>query len=165
MPDFGLELHGELKVALRFREFPQLAHDRLLAALQNIEQRMAAAVLADEPEKTGELRSLTGGRVYDDETKISARVGVRTEDGNQARKAAALEYGSHKALTVRAHTARLAHIWARAIAQIQVNIPAYTRTPDLTARRFLRGGLDAVYGDAITDLRAAIDAAVEDSNA
>ena len=110
MTDFAIELTDERRAVLRFETFPAFAHDRLLAALQNIEARLEAAVIADEPQQKGKLRSLTGGRVYDHGNRIAAVVGVRAPDQNEARKAAALEYGSHQALKLRAHAAKLAHL-------------------------------------------------------
>jgi hypothetical protein len=166
MTTIGIELTGERAAILRFEQFPKFAHDRLFAALQNIEQRLEAAVLAAEPEKTGQLKSITGGRVYDHDNRIAAVVGVRTQDGNIARKAGALEYGSrHESLMVRAHTAKLSHLWGRAISPISVEVGAHSRTPNIDAFRFLRGPLDAIRSTAIAELQAALDAATKDGSA
>ena len=161
---FGVDIAGDTRAVLRFERFPSVAHDRLLATLQSLERRLEAAVLAEEPEKSGDLKSLTGGRVYDHGDRIAAVVGVRTTTPAQARKAAALEYGSRGAsITVSAHTAKLDHLWSRAIAPIMVNVPSFTRTPSITARRFLRGPIQALHDDAITEMRAALDAAVAEA--
>ena len=161
---FGVDIAGDTRAVLRFERFPSVAHDRLLVTLQSLERRLEAAVLAEEPEKSGELKSLTGGRVYDHGDRIAAVVGVRTTTPAQARKAAALEYGSRGAsITVSAHTAKLDHLWSRAISPIMVNVPSFTRTPSITARRFLRGPIQALHDDAITEMRAALDAAVAEA--
>lgn len=166
MTQFALEISGDRSAALRFEQFPAFAHDRLLGALQSIEQRLEAAVLASEPTRSGALRGLTGGRVYDHGNRIAAVVGVRAQTADEARKAAALEYGSRKqAITVRAHEARLAHIWKRAIAEINVSVPSYERTPDIAAVRFLRSPIQAIRDEALAELRAALDQAVEDASA
>ena len=161
---FGVDIVGDTRAVLRFERFPSMAHDRLLATLQSLERRLEAAVLAEEPEKSGDLKSLTGGRVYDHGDRIAAVVGVRTTTPAQARKAAALEYGSRGAsITVSAHTAKLDHLWSRAIPPIMVNVPSFTRMPSITARRFLRGPIQALHDDAITEMRAALDAAVAEA--
>jgi hypothetical protein len=162
MPQFGLEITGDTKAVLRFQQFPQAAHDRLLTVLRSLEARLEAAVLAQEPTATGAMRTLTGGRVYDHGARIAAVVGVRATSANEARKAAALEYGSHKALTVRAHTASLSHLWSRAIATISVQVPAHPRTPNIDEVRFLRGPLDALRSDAIAEMEAAVASATQD---
>jgi hypothetical protein len=162
--DLGIALDGSAnRVALRFEHFPQAAHDRLLATLTSLEQRLEAMVIAAEPNLSGALRGLTGGRVYDHDSRIAAVVGVRTQTKAEALKAAALEYGSHKALMVRAHTAKLAHLWSRAINQIVVDVPEYGRTSNIDPLNFLRGPLAAIRGDALDEMRAALDAAVKDA--
>ena len=163
--DFGLDLQGsDAKVILRFQQFPRDVHDRLLLAMRSIEQRLEVAVVAGEPARTGALRQLTGGRVYDHDTRIAAVVGVRATSPNEAKKAAALEYGSSKPLTVRAHEASLAHVYSRAIAPITVQIGAHARTPNIDPFRFLRGPPQAIRSQAIADMRAAVDQAVQGSN-
>jgi hypothetical protein len=163
--EFGLEITGDRTATLRFEQFPQQAHDRLLTALQAIEARLEAAVLAQAPDKTGALRSLIGGRVYDHDTRIAAVVGVRTTAAAQARKASALEYGSHAPIAVRAHTAKLAHFWSRMVNPIMVDVRAHGRTPNIVAKKFLRGPIEAIRGQALAELQAALDAAVEGANA
>jgi hypothetical protein len=161
---FGVDIVGDTRAVLRFERFPAAAHDRLLATLKSLEKRLEAAVLAEEPEKSGKLKSLTGGRVYDHGDRIAAVVGVRVTNANQARKAAALEYGSRgTSITVSAHTAKLDHLWSRAISPISVNVPSFNRTPTITAKRFLRGPIQVLHDEAIAEMRAALDAAVADA--
>ena len=161
----GRVIVGDNRTVLRFERFPDAAHDRLFATLQSLEKRLEQAVLAAEPEKSGEIKSLTGGRVYDHGDRIAAVVGVRVTNANQARKAAALEYGSRgTSITVSAHTAKLAHLWSRAISPISVNVPSFTRTPSITARRFLRGPIQALHDTALAEMRAALDAAVTEAS-
>lgn len=156
--NLGLELTGDREVTLRFETFPQAVHARLLAAMQQIEQRLQAAVIAAQPSRSGALRSMTGGRVYDHGNRIAAVVGVRANTPNEAKKAAALEYGSRgMAVTVRTHTASLDHLWARAIAPIRVTVPDHHRVPNIRAQRFLRGPLDAMAPSILQDLAQAVD--------
>lgn len=162
----GIEVQGDRQVALRFAQFPDFAHDRLYAALQSIEQRLEAAVKAAEPVRTGKLHRETGGRVYDHGDRLAAVVGVRVAGGEsaiEAGKAAALEYGAHRAFQVRAHAASLGHLWSRAIAPIAVEVRAHTRRPNIEERRYLRGPLDAIRGDALRELRDAVGDAVAEA--
>ena len=162
----AVDLTGDTRAVLRFEKFPAALHDRLFATLQSLEKRLEAAVLAAEPERSGELKSLTGGRVYDHGDRIAAVVGVRTRNANDARKAAALEYGSRgTAVHEKAHTMRLNHLWSRAISEITVNVPTYDRVPSIAARLFLRGPIKAMHETAIAEMRTALDTAVQDTSA
>lgn len=162
MTMFGIELTNERAATLRFEKFPEFAHDRLLGALQNIEQRLKAAVLAAEPGKTGSLKAQTGGRVYDHGNRIAAVVGVRAPNANDARKAAALEYGSRGvAITMHHRLSRISALSQRAGSDPLTM--EWRRTPTITAQRFLRGPMDAIRGGALAELQAALDAAVQDA--
>ncbi len=170
MSDFGVSLSGsERKVILRFAEFPSFAHDRLLIALTNIEQRLEAAVLAAAPQgATSTLSRLIGGRVYDHGTRIAAVVGVRVKDAADpraaARKAAALEYGSRGTpIRVRAHSMSLDHFWNRAVSKRSEIVKGYSRTPKIAAVRFLRDPAQALRESAIAEMRAAVASAAQDT--
>jgi hypothetical protein len=162
----GIEVQGERQVALRFEQFPQFAHDRILAALQDIEGRLEAAVRGAEPARTGRLQGETGGRVYDHGDRMAAVVGVRARSGdsNEAGKAAALEYGAHRAFEVRAHAMSLTHLWGRAIAPISVQVAGHTRRPNISERRYLRGPIDAIRGAALDQIRNAVAEAVAEAS-
>lgn len=164
MATLGIELVDERRATLRFEQFPQFAHDRLLLALRNIEQRLEAAVRAAEPSRTGKLQAQTGGRVYDHGSRIAAVVGVRAPDANDAKKAAALEYGSKQALMIRAHSMKLTHLWGRAISPITVRTLPHPRVPNLPAQRFLRGPLEAMRASALAEMQAVVTAAVKDAD-
>ena len=165
---FGVDIGGDTRVVLRFERFPSLAHDRLLAALKNIEQRLEAAVLASLPaDKSGNLRSMVGGRVYDHGNRIAAVVGVRVKDAaspaQAARKALTLEFGNRgNAITMKAHRMRLDHAWANAITPKMVDVGSYSRTPTIAAMNFLRGPAAAIRPEAIAEMQAAVAAAQKD---
>jgi hypothetical protein len=166
--DLGISISNERAAILRFTRFPDFAHDRLLAAMQQLELRLEAAVLAQEPaapKGTGELKRLTGGRVYDHGSRIAAVVGVRAETQHQAVKAAALEYGSHSTIAVKAHQMKLGHLWSRAMAPREVDVRTHFRTANLPALRFLRDPVAALQAEAAARLRAALDDAVRDASA
>jgi hypothetical protein len=164
MTAFGIEVTGDRAAILRFDQFPKAAHDRLYEALTQIEQQLEAAVIAAEPTRSGMLRSQTGGRVYDHENRIAAVVGVRAESGNDARKAAALEYGSKgTSIAVQAHLMTLDHIWRRAISPIAVDVPEYMRRPMIAPHEFLRGPVDAIRSTAIAQMQDAVNQATQDN--
>ena len=157
---FGIELTGDRRATLRFDQFPTFAHDRLLAALQRIEQRLEAAVRAQVPVKTGKLQSLVGGHVYDHVNRIAAVVGIVDKTQQGARKAAALEFGSRGVSIAMHRVTSTASLLARANRPLKSE---WRRTPTLQPHRFLRGPLDAIRGSAIAEMRAAIDQAIADS--
>lgn len=163
MAIFGIELAEDRRVTLRFEKFPGFAHDRLLAALQRIEQRLHAAVLAETPVRTGALKAQIGSHTYDHGARIAAVVGVRDKTARGAKKATALEYGAKKPMIVKAHEAKLSHVYGRLISPIMVTIPAHQRTPNITARRFLRGPVQAIRSSALAELQAAMEQATRDA--
>lgn len=163
---FAVDIAGDTRAVLRFDKFPAVLHDRLFATLTSLERRLEAAVLAAEPERSGELKSLTGGRVYDHGDRIAAVVGVRTQSQSKARKAAALEYGSRGvAVTQSAHKMRLDHVWLRARMGAPVDVGTYSRTPTLRAMNFLRGPIKSLQQSALSEMRAAIAFAAAESDA
>jgi len=159
MAVFGIEIRSgsERAAILRFEQFPTFAHDRLLAALWRIERRLETSIRAAQPAKTGQLRSLTGGRVYDHGTRMAAVVGVRANNADDALKAAALEYGSARALMVRAHQTKLTHLWGRATVPMVVQRSGHIRRSNLSAHRFLRGPMAAIRADAVAELKVAVE--------
>ena len=163
---FAVDIAGDTRAVLRFDRFPAVLHDRLLATLTSLERRLEAAVLAAEPERSGELKSLTGGRVYDHGDRIAAVVGVRTKSQSKARKAAALEYGSRGvAVAEIGHKMRLDHAWLHARIGAPVDVKAISRTPTLRAMNFLRGPIKSLQQSALSEMRAAIEAAGAESDA
>lgn len=164
MTTFSIEISGDRQATLRLASFPDAAYARLVSAMERIEARLEMAVLAAEPNRTGALRALTGGQVYhDNPNRVAVRVGVRAETQAEAEKAAALEYGSRgTAVSIAAHKASLDHFWARAVSPIVVQVGPYSRTPAITARRFLRGPIDMIRTEAFAEMRAALDAAATD---
>lgn len=164
--EFGLAISGDRETILRFDRFPQAAHDRLLQALRSIEERLLGMVLAAEPSKGSTLRGQTGGSVYDHGDRIAAVVGPNVPKGDSvaAGKAAALEWGARKAFEVRAHQMGLDHVFNRLMQKRPVSVPAYTRTPNIPEFRYLRGPAEALRDEALAQMRAALDAAANDTD-
>ena len=48
--DFGVVISGDRAVALKFDQFPQQAHDRLLARITDLTAQLLARVQSAEPE-------------------------------------------------------------------------------------------------------------------
>lgn len=167
MTAFSIQITGDRETRIRLEQFPDGVYDRLVIAMEGIEQRLEVAVLAAEPKRTGALRAITAGRVYhDNPNRVAAVVGIRADNAEDAKKAAALEYGSRgTSIDVAAHQASLAHIWSRAVSPLTVNVGPHSRVPNITAQRFLRGPMDMTRAQAFADLQGAVDGAVEDANA
>ncbi len=161
--DLGVEIQGDLQIALRFEEFPHrfaVAWERRITALT---AQMLARVLGAEPSRTGKLRAETRSFVDVKDDRIRGAVAVVTGgDQSEHGKAGALEYGAHGSVGVAAHSQNLSHIYDRMIQPMQVFVDAYSRHVNITERRFERGTLDSMRSQVIEELRAALaDAAAE----
>jgi hypothetical protein len=161
--EFGLELIGERRAGLRFEEFPERARQALVEHMNSITQRLLARVQGEEPELTGKLRSETTARVSSGENYVRGSVGVRVPGGEssgaEAGKAAALEYGAHKTVAVKAYSKSLDHVFTHAMAPTTVMVSAYQRRANIAERKFLRGPLDEMHDAIIAELRAALEEA------
>lgn len=137
---------------------------RLIDSMNGVQQRLEAAVRADAPQRTGALRSQVGGRVYSDNpNRVAAYVGIYSKDKNSARKAAALEYGSRgMAILVRAHTAKLTHIFHRLAGPISVTRKAHVRRPTIAEHAFLRGPFQNQRREIVAELQAAVQRAIDE---
>ena len=153
---------GDRKIELIFEEFPQRMHAALLARVREITDRLEMRVRGGAPRLTGKLQSLIKEVVYDDRgDRISGRVSVTGEYA----KAAALEYGVHRDVAVKAHLEYVNHVFgARLSAPSQAMVKAYNRKVDLQARRFLRGPEAEMSGEITQDLQDAIDQAVDETS-
>lgn len=158
------EIDGIRQVGLRFEQFPDRARKKIMERILGLTERLHAAVEGAEPDRTGALRAETKGWVDDGKNYIVGRVGLPggVYPHSDYGKAAALEYGSHHPFQVKAHEARLAHFWGRAVAPTEVFIRAHSRTPNIAARLFLRSSLDAMRGEIIAELEAALAEATEE---
>lgn len=151
----GIAISGDRQVALRFDEFPQQAHEALRAHITTLVADLRARVVAAEPKRTGRLERETVAVVNDGANRITGLVRISAEFG----KAGALEYGAHGTAKLKAHYARLDHVYSRLVAPMSVMIAAHSRQVDIAEHRFLRSGLDAVRDEAVNEMRAALDEA------
>ena len=159
MPQISYTVTGDRRVELKLEEFPKSVHDRLLDRITGLTRELEARVQAAEPDKTGKLRRDTASRIFDDQDKITGRVTIEADFA----KAAALEYGAHRAAKVSAHLMRLDHVFARLIAPMTVLVQMHRRTPNITEHRFLRGTLAQMAPEIQAQLEAAVAEAAAES--
>ena len=152
MTEIAIEITGDRKVGLKFERFPQEAHDALLARITGLTADLKDRVIAAEPERTGRLKSETRSAVEDRPNRITGRVFI----GAEFAKAAALEYGAHGTTTVKAHPARLGHVFARLIEPMTVIVAQHDRRVNIAEQRFLRGALAEIAPVAIEQMKEAL---------
>lgn len=152
--EINIVISGERDVAARLDQFPARVHDRLLARITSLTNRMAADERSRAPSRTGRLRSEIKARIDETPDLVRGRVTVDTSgDRNERAKAGALEYGAHRAAAVKAFD-RAGHTPSGDPASQAV--AAYSRRTNIIERRFMRGALDDLRGEA----RAALDEAL-----
>jgi hypothetical protein len=155
----GVQVAGDLKVALRFDKFPEEARAALTAPIKKATHRVAGQVRAQVPRgPKDDLEALVIEQFYNDPDQVSGRVTFRGEYA----KVGALEYGApgkQNRNFVREHSAKLDHAWGRKMqSPISVTIAAHRRRLNIKARRFLRGSLASESGETLQDIRSAIEA-------
>jgi hypothetical protein len=164
MDAIRVNVTGERQVGLLLEEFPNAFYDALLREVNALTRELLALIQARTPTRTGQLRSEERARVYADQTRIAGRVSV-AGDAKDAAKAGALEYGAHRATSVRAHQMHLDHVFANALAApMNVLVDAYTRTPDIAEVAFERGSLGAMEPEILERLNAVAVKAVGEAN-
>lgn len=157
---FGLNIDGDLRAAVRFEEFPERARAALRRKIDELAGELLGQVIADEPQKTGQLRGETKKSIADRPEFVRGTVRVAAKDAAEARKAAALEYGAQKPAQVPAHAMRLTHVFGRQVAPFEVMVGAYSRPMHLAARRYLRSPLEAMRGEIRDGLQEALQEAL-----
>lgn len=156
MDGFRVDITGARQAGVRFDQIPDELYAALQTEIESLTERLFALIEEATPKRTGKLKASERIRIFADKQHIKGEVSIA---GDFA-KAAALEYGAHRATRVRAHAMRLDHVWANRLdAPISALVDAYTRTPNIEAVRFERGPLAAMQGEIIAGLEAAIDKA------
>lgn len=150
--DIGIALVGDRRVALRFDKFPERVHSELLERITALTEKLRDRVIAAEPERTGKLKAHTTSSIEDRATRIVGRVTITGEFG----KAGALEYGAHATTRVKAHLARLDHVFGKMIEPTMVMVAAHSRHVNIAEHKFLRGPLAAMQEEIIESLRQAL---------
>lgn len=161
MSEFRVEVVGERRLLALFESFPEEMRAALVAAMTSITNELYARVLGAAPERTGALRALITQRVIQGKDFVRGEVSVSGDGANAgaaARKAAALEYGAHKAVSVASYSRRHDHVFAHKIPVMTVTIAeAYQRRVNIVERRFLRGPLEEMHGEILARLQAAVE--------
>ena len=142
-------IQGERDIALRLEQMPQVVHQRLLSRIGALTARLYAAVEEREPRRTGKLTGETVEVIDETPDLVRGRVRVAARDRNEWGKAAALEYGAHGSVTVRAYQ-RQGHTPRGTPAQQMVE--AYQRRVNIPERRYERGALEGMRGEIKADL-------------
>jgi len=161
-PEFSITANDR-RLALHFAELPDALAKRLRARITSLSARLLVMVHAAEPQRTGRLRSLT--KAFMRETPTSIRGGVHIEGdrvGGHNIAAAALEYGQHRVVNVRAHSARLTRVFGHPITPETIAIRAHRRRPNIAAKRFLRDPAAQIRPIALAEMQAAVSEAVAD---
>lgn len=153
------------RLSVHLDELPRQLQRQLRFRIQALTQSLLTGVIAAEPARTGYLRSQTRAYVDERPNWIRGRVRIRPTGRAQWIGAyfGALEYGVHSAFTVKAHRARLTHMFGRAVSPRSVAIPAHLRRVDITERRFLRRPGAVVLARARTEIQEAINTAVAET--
>jgi hypothetical protein len=139
---------------------PQL-RSGLREAITRLTDQLLERVRAAEPYRTGKLRQETQAfvDVKDDEVRGRVRIlGTGGRGHNVA--AAALEYGAHRVVNVRAHQEHLSHVFDRATDSQFVAVRAYQRRANIQAKRFLRDPAQAMRPQVRAELERVISEAV-----
>lgn len=157
--DFGIEMVGDRKVALRFDKFPEELRQAFIAPTKAATKRIAGHVRTEVP--TGEKADLPGlviEQFFNDPDQVSGRVTF----SDRFAKVGALEWGApgkRNRNLVREHKAQLGHYWAHRLQRpITVMIAAHRRQLNVKQHRFLRNALADEGEDYVEALRAVVDA-------
>ena len=168
MDSIHIDVAGARQVGIRFDEFPDDLYADLRAEVSSLSAELFGRVEAATPELTGQLRAAERLRLFTDANRITGYVdiqGGKTSGGLYA-EAGALEYGAHRSTKVKAHTMRLDHHWLLQLADPEtVQVPDYTRTPDIAEHAFERGPLAEMAPEVVTRLNAVVERAVAKVNA
>lgn len=145
---------GDRDIAVRLERMPAIVHQRLVASITSLTERLLGQVRAREPRRTGRLQGETVDRITETADLVRGAVTVATGSGNEHGKAAAEEYGAHGAANVRAFS-RSGHTPQGNPASQMVE--AYTRRLNIVARRYLRDPLDEMRGAVHDEIERALE--------
>ncbi len=151
--DVGLEILNARNIDLRFEKFPDMARDGLIEAITRSTSQMEDLVRMAAPKLTGKLAASVASRVVSSPNRITGIVGVTGDYG----KAGALEYGSHKTITV--HAGKMG---AALSAPSRAVAASYQRTLNIAPQEFLRGPEKEIAADAFAAMEQAVSRAVRE---
>jgi hypothetical protein len=148
---------GAREAGERFDRFPTEAHERIVARIHGLTDKLYERVLATAPFKTGKLKSEIVKREFSDNPeRIAGYVSVYAPgDPKEYAKAATLEYGTDKPRKVPSSTGimmRLTGSHRRVLARL-------SKPVHIEAMRFMRGPLDDMRAEVNDELSAALNEA------
>jgi hypothetical protein len=149
--DLGIEIQGAREVDLRFDEFPEAARANLFEAITRATSQLEDLVRQAVPKKTGKLAATIHSQVTQSSRRVTGSVNVTADFG----KAGAIEYGSHRQITVKEHklTSALTAHTDRLVSQ-------YQRTTNIDPHEYLRGPLHQIESDALASMHDAVQGAI-----
>jgi hypothetical protein len=152
------------RLTLRFEELPRALRNAIRPRIVALSATLLGLVHAAEPRRTGKLRSMTHAFLRERKNSIRGGVTIDGTDQDPNKVAAgALEYGVHRTVSVKGHSARLTEVFGRTVTPETVLIRTHARRANLTARRFLRGPASALLPRARAELETAIAEAIAKS--
>jgi hypothetical protein len=156
---FTPEVRGENQLIAHMRAIPDELQDRLAPVLQRLSEELLRRVKAAEPERTGALKAATQAFTFRNANRMRGGVRIVPEPGQGSHniKAAALEYGAHGAVNVKAHEQSLDHVYDTPIDPEEVLVSAYHRDANIAALRFERDSLSALYAEFLVEVELAIN--------
>jgi hypothetical protein len=126
-------------VVAHLERIPGQLRTALRASITQLTDQLLQRVRAAEPYRTGKLRQETQAFVDVRDDSVRGRVRILGAGGKGHNvAAAALEYGAHRLVQVRAHQEHLSHVFDRATDSQFVAVRAYQRRANIQAKRFLR---------------------------
>jgi hypothetical protein len=151
---FSVTDHG---VAAHLDQISGRLKSGLRTAITQLTDQLLARVRAAEPYRTGRLRQETQAFVDERPDGIRGRVRILGAGREHNVAAAALEYGAHRIVSVRAHQEHLTHVFDRASDSQFVAVKAYERRANIQAKRFLRDPAAAMRPRIETELERVIN--------
>ncbi len=149
---FDILVIGDTQLQAFIGELPARVNAELQAAMRDVAALLEGAVVAAEPSRTGKLRSATRPFVRENPAGVTGGVQVRGDAG----KAGALEYGAHRAFSLKEHWARRSVVFGREAPSQSVLVDEYVRRANITADRFLRDPFAALQGQILARIEKAL---------
>jgi hypothetical protein len=149
------------QVAAHLDRIPGKLRTGLKESITRLTDQLLARVKAAEPYRTGKLRQETQAFVDEHEDKITGKVRILGAGREHNVAAAALEYGAHRIVNVRAHREHLSHVFDRATDSKFVAVKAYSRRANIQAKRFLRDPAQAMRPQIQAELQRVISEALK----
>jgi hypothetical protein len=166
MIGYGARVIGDNRAALRFDQFPELAHAGLRERMVEVTAELEGAVEALVPRgKTGAVASAIHSGTEDSNDRIRGWVSLAGAPAAVVKQAAALEYGSRgESFIVQSHHRTLDHIFSLFIQPMDIVVDEYSRTGGLAQLDYLHGPYHETAGSVLDSLNEAVEAAVRKTN-